>query len=140
MRCHRLLGKQISDIHNLGKSISLMRSSLQGKPIFTKESILRLCDPTPTILLLFVGTRYLRTVIVGSIVEVESQSRRINSFVKIGFPCNELPFNEIEFLFNSVCLLLLPKKPMATHQASINIQEPTKFKLEATRSRVTLPP
>ena len=25
---------------------------------------------------------------------------------------------------------------MATHQASINIQEPTKFKLEATRTRV----
>ena len=31
---------------------------------------------------------------------------------------------------------LLFKKPMATHQASINIQEPTKFKLEATRIRV----
>ena len=31
---------------------------------------------------------------------------------------------------------LLSKKPMATHQASINIQEPTKFKLEATRIRV----
>ena len=31
---------------------------------------------------------------------------------------------------------LLFKKPMATHQASINIQEPTKFKLEATCIRV----
>ena len=31
---------------------------------------------------------------------------------------------------------LLSKKPMAMHQASINIQEPTKFKLEATRTRV----
>jgi hypothetical protein len=31
---------------------------------------------------------------------------------------------------------LLSKKPMATHQASINIQEPTKFKLEATCIRV----
>ena len=28
---------------------------------------------------------------------------------------------------------------MATHQASINIQEPTKFKLEATRRRIILP-
>ena len=39
--------------------------------------------------------------------------------------------------FNSVCLRLPPKKPMATHQASINIQEPTKFKLEATRTSIT---
>ena len=31
---------------------------------------------------------------------------------------------------------LFSKKPMAMHQASINIQEPTKFKLEATRTRV----
>ena len=31
---------------------------------------------------------------------------------------------------------LLSKKLMAMHQASINIQEPTKFKLEATRTRV----
>ena len=28
------------------------------------------------------------------------------------------------------------KKPMATHQASINTQEPMKFKLEATRTRI----
>ena len=35
-----------------------------------------------------------------------------------------------------MCLRLIPKKPMATHQASINIQEPTKFKLEATRTRI----
>jgi hypothetical protein len=42
-------------------------------------------------------------------------------------------FNEIEFPFNSMCLRLSSKKPMATHQASINIQEPTKFKPEATR-------
>ena len=38
-----------------------------------------------------------------------------------------------------MCLHLFSKKPMATHQASINIQEPTKFKLEATRRRITLP-
>ena len=38
--------------------------------------------------------------------------------------------------FNSVRLRLFFKKPMAPHQASINIQEPTKFKLEATRTRV----
>ena len=45
------------------------------------------------------------------------------------------PFNEIEFpSIPRICLL--SKKPMATHQASINIQEPTKFKLEATRTRV----
>ena len=31
---------------------------------------------------------------------------------------------------------LFSQKPMATHQASINIQEPTKFKLEATRTRI----
>ena len=31
---------------------------------------------------------------------------------------------------------LFSKKPMATHQASINIQEPTKFKLETTRIKV----
>ena len=31
---------------------------------------------------------------------------------------------------------LSPKKPMATHLAFINILEPTKFKLEATRIRV----
>ena len=37
---------------------------------------------------------------------------------------------------NFVCLHLPSKKPMATHQASINIQEPTKFKLEVTRTRV----
>ena len=35
-----------------------------------------------------------------------------------------------------LCTCLLSKKPMATHQASINIQEPMKFKLEATRIRV----
>ena len=35
-----------------------------------------------------------------------------------------------------MCPIYFPKKPMATHQASINIQEPTKFKLEATRTRV----
>ena len=35
-----------------------------------------------------------------------------------------------------MCLRLLSKKPMATHQAFINIREPTKFKLEATRTRV----
>jgi len=35
-----------------------------------------------------------------------------------------------------MCLRLLSQKPMSTHQASINIQEPTKFKLEATRTRV----
>src|SRR6185312_6880485 len=35
-----------------------------------------------------------------------------------------------------LCTDVLSKKPMATHQASINIQEPTKFKLEATRIRV----
>ena len=35
-----------------------------------------------------------------------------------------------------MCLDLFSKKPMAMHQASINIQEPTKFKLEATRIRV----
>ena len=46
-----------------------------------------------------------------------------------------LPFNEIEF--PQLHVFVLPsKKPMATHQASINIQEPTKFKLEATRTRV----
>ena len=38
--------------------------------------------------------------------------------------------------FNFVCLIYFPKKPMATYQASINIQEPMKFKLEATRTRV----
>ena len=41
--------------------------------------------------------RYLRLVDVGSVVGVGSQSRRINSFVKIGFPCNELLINEINF-------------------------------------------
>ena len=48
------------------------------------------------------------------------------------------PFNEIEFPQFRV-FVILPKKPMATHQASINIQEPTKFKLEATRRRIILP-
>jgi hypothetical protein len=38
--------------------------------------------------------------------------------------------------FNFVRLRLLSKKPMATHQAPINIQEPTKFKLEATRTGI----
>ena len=38
--------------------------------------------------------------------------------------------------FNYCVFNLFSKKPMATHQASINIQEPTKFKLEATRTRV----
>ena len=38
--------------------------------------------------------------------------------------------------FNCCVFDLFSKKPMATHQASINIQEPTKFKLEATRTRV----
>ena len=38
--------------------------------------------------------------------------------------------------FNCCVFDLSSKKPMATHQASINIQEPTKFKLEATRKRV----
>ena len=33
-------------------------------------------------------------------------------------------------------MIYFPKKPIATHQASINIQEPTKFKLEATHTRV----
>jgi len=35
-----------------------------------------------------------------------------------------------------LCTDVLSKKPMASHQASINIQKPTKFKLEATRTRV----
>ena len=34
---------------------------------------------------------------------------------------------------NFAYLIYFPKKPMAMHQASINIQKPTKFKLEATR-------
>ena len=38
--------------------------------------------------------------------------------------------------FNFIWLHIPSKKPMATHQASINIQEPTKFKLEVTRTRV----
>ena len=38
--------------------------------------------------------------------------------------------------FNCCVFDLFFKKPMATHQASINIEEPTKFKLEATRTRV----
>ena len=48
------------------------------------------------------------------------------------------PFNEIKFpSIPRICLL--SKKPMATHQASINIQEPTKFKLEAICGRIILP-
>ena len=35
-----------------------------------------------------------------------------------------------------LCTDVLSKKLMATHQASINIQEPMKFILEATRIRV----
>ena len=49
-----------------------------------------------------------------------------------------LPFNEIEF--PQLHVFVLPSiKPMVMHQASINIQEPTKFKLEATRTRIILP-
>ena len=66
------------------------------------------------------------------------KSRRIDSFVKSAFLVMNFPFNEIEFPQFRV-FIYLPKKPMATHQASINIQEPTKFKLEATRRRIILP-
>ena len=38
-----------------------------------------------------------------------------------------------------MCLRLFSQKPMPKHQASINIQEPTKFKLEATHRRIILP-
>src|SRR6185312_2920662 len=79
--------------------------------------------------------RHLRLVDVGGIVGVESQSRRIDSFVKSAFLVMNFPLMKSSF-FNFVCLRLLSQKMMATHQASINIQEPTKFKLETTRTRV----
>ena len=50
-----LESKQMHGIE--GNLISLKERSLQGKPIVTKELILWLCDPTPTmLLLLLVGT------------------------------------------------------------------------------------
>ena len=58
------------------------------------------------------------------------------------FLCKNWLFLVMTFLlmksisFNYCVSDVLSKKPMATHQASINIQEPTKFKLEATRTRV----
>ena len=71
----------------------------------------------------------------SSIIGVGSQSRRIDSFVKSAFLVINFPLMKSNF-FNFICLHLPSKKPMATHQASINIQEPTKFKLEVTHTRV----
>ena len=42
-----------------GELLSLIERLLQGKPIVTKELILRLCDPTPTMLPTTTARRYL---------------------------------------------------------------------------------
>ena len=46
--------------------ISLKERSLQGKPIVTKELILRLCDPTPTMLPTSTARRYLVPTAFGA--------------------------------------------------------------------------
>ena len=47
-----------------------------------------------------------------------------------------VPLMKSNFTLIPYVWYLLSKKPMATHQASINIQEPTEFKLKATRTRI----
>ena len=77
MHCHRLFWKVIGHPELKGKSISLNKRALQGKPIVTKELIIRLCDPTTTILPISTAHRYLVPTALGT------PGRRISAVVTV---------------------------------------------------------